>query len=61
MIGKVQKFFSEVTVELKKVNWPTRPELMEATWVVIVSTFFLGLFIGTTDFVFSRLLTFFIK
>ncbi|MDP8265492.1 MAG: preprotein translocase subunit SecE [Candidatus Aceula meridiana] len=61
MIGKVQKFFSEVTVELKKVNWPTRPELIEATWVVLVSTFFLGLFIGATDFAFSRLLTLFIK
>jgi len=61
MIGKVQKFFSEVSVELKKVSWPTRPELIEATWVVIVSTFFLGLFIGTTDFAFARLLTLFIK
>jgi preprotein translocase subunit SecE len=56
MLGKIQNFFSEVTVELKKVSWPTRAELYEATWIVIASTFFLGLFIGATDFVLSRLL-----
>ncbi len=61
MVGKIQKFFSEVVIELKKVNWPTRPELIEATWVVLVSTFFLGLFIGSSDFILSRLLGLIIK
>ena len=61
MFGKIQKFISEVTVELKKVNWPTRPELFEATWVVLVSTFFLGLFIGSVDLLLSRLLGLLIK
>jgi len=56
MLGKIQGFLSEVVVELKKVSWPTRAELYEATWIVIASTFFLGLFIGATDFVLSRLL-----
>jgi preprotein translocase subunit SecE len=56
MLGKVQSFLSEVAVELKKVSWPTRAELYEATWIVIASTFFLGLFIGATDFGLSRLL-----
>jgi len=56
MIGKIQNFLSEVTVELKKVSWPTRAELYEATWVVLGTTFFLGLFIGIVDFGLSRLL-----
>jgi preprotein translocase subunit SecE len=56
MLGKIQNFFSEVAVELKKVSWPTRAELLEATWIVIASTFFLGLFIGATDFGLSKLL-----
>ncbi|MCX5681755.1 MAG: preprotein translocase subunit SecE [Candidatus Omnitrophica bacterium] len=56
MFGKIQNFFSEVAVELKKVSWPTRAELIEATWIVIVSTFLLGLFIGAADFILSRLL-----
>ncbi len=61
MISKIQKFFSEVIIELKKVNWPTRSELIEATWVVLVSTFFLGIFIGSADLIYSRLLTVIIR
>ena len=54
MIGKIRKFIGEVIVELKKVSWPTKKELVDATWLVIVSSVMLGLFIGTTDFVLSK-------
>lgn len=56
MLGKVQKFFAEVVVELKKVSWTSRKELIESTWLVFVSSAFLGLFIGITDFTLSRLI-----
>ena len=56
MIGKVRKFLTEVVVELKKVSWATRQELLESTWVVLISCAFLGLFIGTTDFVLSKII-----
>ena len=55
MIAKIQKFFMEVASELKKVSWSTRQELIEATWVVLVSSAVLGVFIGITDFVLSKL------
>ena len=45
----------EVVVELKKVSWSTRKELFEATWIVIISSAFLGVYIGTADFVLSKL------
>jgi len=61
MIGKVKKFFSEVTVELRKVSWPTRSELRDATWIVIISSFMLGIYIGVTDVVLSKMLRFFIR
>ncbi len=56
MIGKVQKFVSEVAIELKKVSWSTRKDLTDATWIVILSSVLLGLFIGGTDFVLSKIL-----
>ena len=56
MIGKIQKFFSEVITELKKVSWSTRKDLIDATWIVILSSVLLGLFIGGSDFVLSKLL-----
>ena len=56
MFLKLKKFFSEVIIELKKVSWSSRRELIDATWIVLLSSIFLGTFIGLTDFVLSRLL-----
>ena len=42
-------FLEEVQVELKKCAWPTRPELMESTVVVIVASAILGAFVGFSD------------
>ena len=61
MINKIQKFFSEVIVELKKVSWSTKRELIDSTWVVLISSAILGVFIGTTDFVLSKLVGLLIK
>ena len=56
MFGKVKKFFAEVAVELKKVSWTSRRELIESTWLVLLSSAFLGIFIATTDFLISRIM-----
>ena len=56
MVGKVRQFVMEVVSELKKVSWSTRNELIESTWIVIVSSAFLGVFIGFIDFALSKLL-----
>lgn len=56
MIANVQKFIGEVTVELKKVSWSTKQELIDATWIVLISTFALGIYIGAIDFVLSKFL-----
>jgi len=61
MFAKVNKFFSEVTVELKKVSWSTRSELIESTQVVLISTAFLGLFIAVVDLVLSKFIGVIIK
>ncbi len=56
MFGKIKKFISEVVVELKKVSWTTKKDLWDATYVVIISSAFLGCFIAACDFVLSKLL-----
>ena len=56
MIGQAQKFIAEVVVVLKKVSWSTRQEVVDATWIVIISSACLGVFIGAADFVLSKLL-----
>ncbi|OGW72355.1 MAG: preprotein translocase subunit SecE [Omnitrophica bacterium GWA2_52_12] len=53
MLGGVSNFINETKQELKKVTWPSRSELMQATAVVIVTTFILALYIGAIDSVLS--------
>ena len=56
MIRKVKKFFSEVAVELKKVSWSTKQDLLDATWIILISSTFLGLFIWITDTILGQIL-----
>ena len=45
-IGGIRGFFGEVSAELKKCAWPTRPELFDSTVVVILSVALLGGFVA---------------
>jgi preprotein translocase subunit SecE len=49
-----RQFLKEVRQELKKVNWPTRPELIAYTIVVLVSVTVLTTYVFGLDFVFSK-------
>ncbi len=55
--AKIQSFLTEVLVELKKVSWPTRKELVDSTWIVLISSIALTVFIGVTDFALSEFLS----
>ncbi len=61
MFANINKFFTEVVVELKKVSWSTRSELIESTQVVLISTAFLGVFIAIIDVVISKFIGVIIK
>jgi len=49
-----KQFMKEVRQELKKVNWPTREELMAYTVVVLVSVVVLTSFVFGLDYAFSK-------
>jgi len=53
----VRQFLREVRLELKKVDWPTRKELITYTVVVLVTIIVLTSFVAGVDYVFSRLLS----
>ena len=54
---KIKVFLTEVIVELRKVSWPTRKELIDSTWIVLLSSIALAVFIGITDFALSKFLS----
>ena len=56
LFDKPRVFVEEVIQESRKVNWPTRLELREATMVVIVSVFLVSIVVGFIDLIFAKLL-----
>jgi preprotein translocase subunit SecE len=49
------KFFKDIILELKKVNWPNRSQLSRNTITVIISCFIVGVIIWLLDFGFERM------
>ncbi|MFA4992080.1 MAG: preprotein translocase subunit SecE [Candidatus Omnitrophota bacterium] len=52
--GNIGKYITETKVEMQKVSWSSREELIGSTIVVIASTILLAIFIGIVDIVLSR-------
>jgi len=50
------QFLREVRVELSKVTWPSREELIQSTLVVLLAVGIAGVFIAILDVIFSRLI-----
>jgi preprotein translocase subunit SecE len=49
-VGKARQFLREAKVELKKVKWPTRKELLASTGVVIILVLVIAFYLGLVDF-----------
>ncbi len=50
----LRKFMREVRVELGKVNWPSRSDLMQSTLVVLVAVLIAAVYVAGLDAVFSE-------
>lgn len=53
IVQKTQVFFKEVYVELRKVNWLTRGEVLRYTLMVLAVTIIVAAFLGGLDYLFS--------
>jgi preprotein translocase subunit SecE len=55
-IAGTVEFLKSVRGELGKVTWPTRPELVNATRMIVVLSVLLGLAIGWMDWLLNLIL-----
>lgn len=60
LFRKIVQYFKEVKIETKKVNWPTRKETFRYTLLVIVIIFFVSIFLGFFDIIFTFIIKKFI-
>jgi len=56
----VQQFVEDVQVEMKRVTWPDREQLRNATAVILVFCIIIAIVIGLMDTVFSWLVRTFV-
>jgi len=61
MFEKIKRFLKEIRVELTKVSWATKQELIGSTVIVIVLSFILALFIGVVDKFLSVIISLILK
>jgi preprotein translocase subunit SecE len=60
IIEKLKTFFKEVFVEMKRVSWLTRNDVVKYTLIVLVVTLVVSGFLGGLDYLFSSLIKMFI-
>jgi len=53
-----REFLSEVRGEMRKVAWPTRPEVFNMTMVVLIAVIFMGAVIFALDYASAKFVLF---
>ena len=54
--SKITTFLKEVRMEMKKVNWPTRQEVIKYTLIILGVCVAVAIYLGGLDVLFSALI-----
>lgn len=55
-MNRIKIFFSEVSIEMKKVSWPKWDELKGSTWVVVTFSIIISAFLFFIDRILSTVM-----
>ena len=55
-LAQVREFMDAVVAEMKKVTWPSKPELIKATRMIVIVSLVLGVVIGLLDWMLQKIL-----
>ncbi len=61
IFGKIFGYFKESKDELVKVVWPSRKQVAQMTFAVVLISVIVGAFLGLFDFILGRVLAYFIN
>ncbi len=57
---KIKIFFKEVWVEMRRVSWLSRKDVLRYTLIVLAATVAVAAFLGGLDYVFSEIIRIFL-
>lgn len=52
----VIEYLKEVRLELSKVTWPKKPQIIKLTLIVFIISAAVGAYVGALDYAFTKLL-----
>jgi len=55
-VKQVLSYISEVRIELSKVSWPKRNEVIKLTLIVFLISAFVGFYAGALDYILTKVL-----
>jgi len=59
-VKSILSYLSEVRLELSKVTWPKRNDVIKLTLIVFIISAIVGGYTGALDYLFTKLLEFFV-
>ena len=57
MFKKLIQFFKEIKVELKRVTWPGKKEVINSTMVVLTTILLISVFLWVVDLALQKLIS----
>ena len=57
----ISRYLRETSAELRKVTWPSRPDALRLTGLVLVVVFISSAVLGLLDYVFAQVVRFLIS
>jgi len=60
-VNKVINYLKEVKLELSKVTWPKKNQVIKLTLIVFVISAIVAIYVGGLDFIFTKALEFIVK
>ena len=54
--ARVRHFWHEIALEMKKVSWPARSEVVSTTVIVVIAVFFFAAYLFVADILFTYII-----
>ncbi|MFC1625237.1 preprotein translocase subunit SecE [Patescibacteria group bacterium] len=60
-MNKVKNYLKEVKLELSKVTWPKKDQVIKLTLIVFIISGIVAIYVGGLDFIFTKALEFIVR
>jgi len=54
VIGTIKQQARDLMAELDRVDWPSKDKVLSSTWIVVVISVFVGVFLWAADWVLAK-------